>query len=609
MQQLLAGYLVNAAWQIPVVAFCAFLVSRFGGLSPQARNRLWLLFLGIAAVLPAVSLAALLPHAAPTVARVPVDAVAAAAIEAAAPDPDVLVPAAQPALELSAWSAWAMTAFSAAVVALLIVRLSLAARAAGRLVRQSRPVVLPSAVATALERLAQAHGRIAAPVRSSKRVSSPAVVGAVSPVILIPDGLAVADDDLRAALLHEMAHVIRHDYAVNLACEVMTLPVCWHPALATLKAGVAKSRELACDAMAADAIGSSKTYARRLVSLAQTLGAQSHGIQTLGGPTHAMSRNAALAVGLFGRSDLEDRLMHLMKPKDTEAPALRAARLCGLAAVGAGLLGSAALLHVTPVFAQPATPVTAQPLAPPSSAATAATRQAQTDAAKPETATPATHRHHGVIINDGNVIVSAADGRYPHTFKASDGRDFTVYTDDAKEPSPEQQREFEAQVQKAEARAAEAVKRVNSPEFKARIAAATARAAEAEARVNSPEFKARIAAAEARAADAEKMINSPEFKARIAAAEARGAEAEKMVNSPEFKARIAAAQAHAADVEKMINSPEFKARIARAAEAGARFNTPEFKERMERMQKRLDELSRDDAPATPSSPDAPKPTP
>ena len=576
MQQLLAGYLINAAWQAPVVALCAFLVSRFGGFSPSARNRVWLLFLGVAVVLPAVSLAALLPHVGPSVARVPAEAVAAAAIQTAAPASDDLVAANTPEIALSTWAAWAMTGLSAAIVALLILRLTLAANAARRLVRQSRAVVLPPTVAHDLETFAKAHGRVAGPVRSSGQVSSPAVVGALSPVILVPEGLAVGDDDLRAALLHEMAHVVRHDYAVNLACEVLTLPVCWHPALLALKAGVARSRELACDAMAAAALGSSKTYARRLVSLAQTLGAQTLGSPTLGSPTlggrlnhTSAAPSAALPVGLFGRSDLEDRLMHLMKPKDIEAPALRAARLCGLAAVGAGLLGSAALLHVTPVFAQGATPapVTAQPLAPPSRAAANATQQAQTDAVKNTDTAPAARKHHGVIINDGEVIVSGTGGQYHHTFKTSQGRELTVYTDDAKDPSPEQQREWEDQVKKAEARAAEALARVNSPEFKARIAQATARAAEAEARVNSPEFKA----------------------------------------------RIAAAQARAADVEKMVNSPEFKARIARASEAAARFDTPEFKERMDRVQRRLDEisrdLSRDETPATPSSPDAPKPTP
>ena len=144
---------------------------------------------------------------------------------------------------------------------------------------------------------------------------------------------------------------------MNLACEVLTLPVCWHPALLGIKAGVRRSRELACDAIAASAMTSQKTYAKCLVSLAQSLGAQglgAHAPNAPGAPTHT-----ALAVGLFGRSDLEDRLMQLMNPRDAEAPVVRAARFCGLAALGAGLLGSAALLHVTPVFAQQARPAAA----------------------------------------------------------------------------------------------------------------------------------------------------------------------------------------------------------------------------------------------------------
>jgi beta-lactamase regulating signal transducer with metallopeptidase domain len=619
MRELLAGYLINAAWQIPVVALCGLLVSRFGGLSHGTRNRLWLMFLGLAAVLPAVSLAALLPHALPTVARAPAAATAVAAFESSGPAASVVAARAEPVLQLSAWSAWAMTALSTAVVLALAVRLSVAGAAARRLVRQSRPVALPLAIAQDLDRLAGAHGRIAAPVRRSSRVSSPAVVGALSPVILIPDGLGVEDEDLRAALLHEMAHVIRRDYAINLACEVLTLPVCWHPALVGLKAGVSRSRELACDAMAAEALGSSKTYARRLVSLAQTLGALA---PTAAGAPHP---NAALAVGLFGRSDLEDRLMQLMKPKDIEAPALRAARLCGLAAVGAGLLGSAALLHVTPVFAQPAAApaaVTAQPLVPPSPAAVSAASQAQADAAKPDAAKPAKRRGHVTISHNG-VIINSDDGGYHHTFTGADGREFDVTTNDARDLTADEKRHWEQTVTKAEARAAEAEKMVNSPEFKAKIAAAVKAGADAEARVNSPEFKARMAAAEkagadaermvnspefkarmaaaqARAAEAEKMVNSPEFKARMAAAEKAGADAEKMINSPEFKARIAAAQKAGAEAEKLVNSPEFKAKIARAAEEAARVNSPEFQERMARLQRRMEDLGRDDAAAAPS---------
>ena len=125
-----------------------------------------------------------------------------------------------------------------------------ASRAARRLVAQSRPAVLPAEVAHALGKLARAHNRAVPPVRRSFSVRSPAVVGALRPVILIPQDLQAGDQELRAALLHELAHVLRHDYAVNLVCEVPTLPVAWHPATLGLKAGVRHSRELACDAMA-----------------------------------------------------------------------------------------------------------------------------------------------------------------------------------------------------------------------------------------------------------------------------------------------------------------------------------------------------------------------
>ena len=110
-----------------------------------------------------------------------------------------------------------------------------------------------------------------------------------------------------------MAHVLRHDYAINLVCELFTLPVCWHPALAGIKAGVRHSRELACDAIAAQAMASQKTYAKCLLSLAR-------GLSTPTQTTHAAPLSQAMAVGLFGRNDLEERLMQLMKSKDAEGP-------------------------------------------------------------------------------------------------------------------------------------------------------------------------------------------------------------------------------------------------------------------------------------------------
>ncbi len=188
MQESFAGYLLNAAWQAPVVALCALIVTRFGGLAPQARNRVWLGFLGIAVILPAIALDRLLPRALPVVASVPVtDAIVRAD---ALPDASALPAAvAEPAMQLAPWSAWTMIALFAVIAALLVARLVVASLAARRLVAESRPAVLPAEVAQALEKLARAHGRAVPPVRRSFSVRSPGVVGALRPVILIPDEL------------------------------------------------------------------------------------------------------------------------------------------------------------------------------------------------------------------------------------------------------------------------------------------------------------------------------------------------------------------------------------------------------------------------------------
>jgi len=544
MRELIAAYLVNAAWQAPVVALCALLAARFAGLGPAARHRMWLLFLAAAVVLPAVSLQAVLPHATPTVARVD-----AGVLTAARPPP--ALPAAQdvaPALRIEPAAVWAMLALSGLAAAAILARLAGALMAARRLVRGARPADLPAAAVAAVARICAAADRKPPAILRSPDIAGPAVVGVMRPAILLPETLSCETDALTAALLHETAHVLRRDYAVNLICELLSLPVGWHPATLALKGGVRRSRELACDAMAAAAVGSGEAYAKRLVALARRLGETK--LRASGDATET-----ALAVGLFGaRSDLEDRLMHLMNPREREAPALTAARLSGLAALAAGLLGSAALLHVTPVLAQavkpaPApAPVTSQPLPAPAPAA-AATIQAERDAAKP--AAPPHHGSH-MMVTRGGVLISSGGDQHAHSWTAANGRTMTVYTDDAAEPSAEQERAWEAEAERAEAKAAEIEAKVNSPEFRARIAKAEEAGREAQAMVNSPEFKARIARAEEAGRKAEAMVNSPEFKARIAAAEARGAEAERYVNSPEFRARIERAQKSAEEAAQHL---------------------------------------------------------
>jgi len=135
---------------------------------------------------------------------------------------------------------------------------------------------------------------------------TPITVGALSPVILFPTPLAdaLATDVTEALLGHEVAHIRRRDFAVNLALEILALPIVFHPAAALLRRRIAQTRELACDEMVTPALIAPRDYARALVDVAAFASA-----------AHA----PAYALAMAGR-DFEERVLRIVRRR----PAKRA---------------------------------------------------------------------------------------------------------------------------------------------------------------------------------------------------------------------------------------------------------------------------------------------
>lgn len=94
-------------------------------------------------------------------------------------------------------------------------------------------------------------------VRESARIAVPMVVGVLKPVLLLPIGLATSLSirEIEAVLAHELAHIKRHDYAVNLLQSVVEVLYFFHPALWWLSARVREEREHCCDDLAVQACG------------------------------------------------------------------------------------------------------------------------------------------------------------------------------------------------------------------------------------------------------------------------------------------------------------------------------------------------------------------
>lgn len=101
----------------------------------------------------------------------------------------------------------------------------------------------------------------------SARVTVPMTIGFIRPAVLIPASLAsgLTPLQIQGILAHELAHICRHDYLVNLIQTTIETLLFFHPAVRWIGQVIRQERENCCDDLAADVIGSPRDYAATLV--------------------------------------------------------------------------------------------------------------------------------------------------------------------------------------------------------------------------------------------------------------------------------------------------------------------------------------------------------
>ena len=113
--------------------------------------------------------------------------------------------------------------------------------------------------------------RVSRPVRliESALVATPAAIGFLRPVLLWPvslhSGLTVSQIDL--LLAHELAHLKRHDYFVNVLQTMVETALFYHPGVWWLSKRIRHERELCCDDVALEVAGDPREYAETLLTL------------------------------------------------------------------------------------------------------------------------------------------------------------------------------------------------------------------------------------------------------------------------------------------------------------------------------------------------------
>jgi len=157
-------------------------------------------------------------------------------------------------------------------------------------------------------------------IQASSLISVPAVIGFVKPLILLPVGLVnrLDAEEVEAILVHELGHIWRQDYLLNIIQSIIEVLFYFNPAVWWISALIRTERENSCDDMAVEICGNSLLYAKSLMQL-QSVEAQ--------GPTLAMT--------LFGKKmPLLKRIQRILDPSHNHSSAMEKLMITLLLLIG-----------------------------------------------------------------------------------------------------------------------------------------------------------------------------------------------------------------------------------------------------------------------------------
>jgi beta-lactamase regulating signal transducer with metallopeptidase domain len=99
-------------------------------------------------------------------------------------------------------------------------------------------------------------------------VKMPSVIGYFKPVILFPAGMlaSLPPDEVEAVLLHELAHIRRKDFLVNLLQQLVEIIFFFNPAVLWVSSLIKSERENCCDEIAVQQTNSKENYINALLA-------------------------------------------------------------------------------------------------------------------------------------------------------------------------------------------------------------------------------------------------------------------------------------------------------------------------------------------------------
>jgi bla regulator protein BlaR1 len=381
----------------------------------------------------------------------------------------------------------------------------------------------------------------------SPKVNVPLVIGFFKPAVLFPVALATQLDlkQVEAILIHELSHVRRNDYLVNLVKTCIETLLFFNPFVWLTTKFIHIEREHACDDLVVNFTGTPLTYAHALLKL------------ELLKDKHV----PALSLAATGKNQhLYQRIKRITDMKTNYINAKQQFLILTLT-----IATVVSLAWINPSKKPSNTSKKAKP-----ALTLKVSEETQKEinehlTVKSDTDTTKKKKHFNMVITnkDGKNVVYTSREELP---------------DSLKKKIEELENQF------------------SSPEWKEKMAKVAKDSEELSRKFNSPEWKDQIAKIQKNAEEMTKKFESKEWKDQMANAQAQAMAITKKFESKEWKEQMAKVQEHAIAMTKKIESKEWKEQMAKvqeqSAEMAKKFNSPEWKKKMEGIQKNAEELTK-----------------
>jgi bla regulator protein BlaR1 len=400
-------------------------------------------------------------------------------------------------------------------------------------------------------------------LKFSELIDVPCMTGFIKPLILLPVSLSthLSACEVESILLHELAHIKRNDYLVNLLQQCISVMLFFNPFSRLINRIISQERENCCDDLVVEKTGKPLIYAQALLKLEA-----------------ARVRDFQLALAVTGKKFyLLKRIERIMKTQN-QIGNMRHFFIAALLLAG----GLCSIAWFNPVYGKLKT----------------GKSHNFASASKGNAMLVADTTDYMQISDTGKHKTKSAKtktlARKHIAVKKSAESDVYDYSDDTTGyfHSPE----WKSQMAAIQKQAEELKKQFNSPEWKVQQEQWKKMGEEMKKQFDNPEWKKQMADIKSQAMAMQKQFNSPEWKAHQEEWKKQAEEFKKQFDSPEWKAHQEEWKKQAEDLKKQFDSPEWKARQEewkkQAEDLKKQFDSPEWKAQQEQWKKQAEDFKK-----------------